>query len=1404
MAFISDLYRRFTVGSPITSYHEFVKVMGARITGNSLNDLFERQCGISVDQFTKNNPSSPSKFCNFCLKCFIGGHKHLENHRVHIYKSNGAVCDCGNASIMKESGFCPSHSRFEQKEPPLNSIATDLRYKLRLFIRLVLKYLVEITCDKDITDAKYSANKQLGHKVDVITSWLIGFVSKSSLLVLKVVSEEFLGYRIEALLPIEKILSPSYNPTLLPPLFLDVHFEKIEPVPVIDHIFAFKPLFLRHFLSIYSEHYIANFTRESCCGIGLLSVAYIGEEEIVNLSATGTTKHNIIVEIQRTTLWFIEERLRDYYMTRENRHKFWLRSDLHLVEKMMSLTVVRHMLTDVSDDGIFSYIFRVAASMHTLVAQHTLPHKNTLSFTKDIENQLGAQVIYLLDTAVTPDQVRVQSRRIFAQVVAHNKVYIMKREDIRAHYPMFRLLAITIIKNLQVGNNDILDDLALDQLSLRTMTITIFAALFRQIVYGQRANQTKKVVDYFCEMSTTHDLLMLQVVIIKLGQRSFISCFVEAIACIHPSEQTIVRMKHIMSVLIATIQSRPIVRPSVADIRYHFAQVISSGLQIDMGAYQLSSGPIMHNNTSSKNIGLSFGPETYEEIVSSLNEITVKENKKRMLKKEYWGLVDQYYYLHAPITEPKAAATALAEKRRHQPVVSAVAMPPTSLPPLHPSLLQTTCLVNGPALFDMLFRLLLASHVPDQAIKADPIANLFRNYDSVGECLYIITSSLQTYIEYTIPSLTEEQQTLITSEIDSNLNETSTPSTNQEDTGSSYTIVQLVVLRTTGTDSTMSILNILFRLWRESSASLDQELSPILQQIFTLMVAARPQLLPYFRQHNITLVTSEDDVNIKTIQKKSVSDTRKMRLEQMRQQQAQFLLQATEEVSEDTSIAAPFPDANTLANATANAVDTTTPAHKCIICMSVASSSSDPLYAIGNVSPSALLPHHQRQELERLSHPNRSYVADYKEHIATIHNDVAQAQDSPDDLRNKLPLIFPYIHPTYVTSCHHYVHQLCLIGLNPNYADGFKCALCSAPSNIIMPIRRIASAELSEPVRRSFYQSLVNIDLRDMRTPTVEKYLWKYVTQNIEVLELKSRRMTLYNGANDTPYYTMSNAEFAKEMHTLSMLFQLVMSNTMEFATQRDINQANCDITRAMDPFTSHAFYTYLLHHASPPTSNLYRTINDDFKRTVDTFYTQIIHHYLDSLNRPYEVSIADIKNNPDSHNSLLIETNNLMPFLRKMMIFTMLYNEFKPSYLRRSPSMSPSSSFASLVNMVEPPTSSSITIEQFSSFEFIMDSLDLEPIISFIHGIVVHMAPTIFRNPLEIACYPPPLHPYDSVIKFIDLPDKYFDFLEKYADGSMSLLPDISYVLHRKGLKKLYLHWMRQSTKEIGDPYIA
>ncbi|EFA78075.1 hypothetical protein PPL_08722 [Heterostelium album PN500] len=1356
--------------SPLKSssyYSEFKSYLASNeISNEALDLLFEWYTLISVEQYCKDYPSPPSKLCYFggngkesifitCEQCctflenycICNPHEHLENHKLILYKSAGAICDCGNVSIMKSSGFCYNHCDSDcansnnttnnttqmksgcddvienktvtfslsssttstisngqignggggNSSPvvlsnstsscggvvPISSSANskttimvnDNLYELRLFFRHLFRYLADIVTENlSETTIVAKDNGELIAKIETISQWIVSLLTQSSML-LNLVSEELLGHAIDTGLTMDQHYRLTHAP--LQPIILDVvsptkrskkslqsnsniveaqnnidifikHNYSIHYLyPFLIHLICnhkpFKYIFLRYFLPIYNDYYHLSFGKSACNGISILSVAYIGEDSLINyVSVDNDPINNLISIIFKQTIRMCKEILENVYLTK-NQVEYWFRSDLYILKTIFKIdTVIKHIMSE-SGQFILDGMFESAASIQALKCVDSLPYVETLGFVKELEANHQSFINALLDD----------------------------RSDLIAN----RSISSAISKYISNRTRS----------SIETPTITT------------TTTTTTTTSSSTCNSSST----------------------------VTPQQFCIVSL--------------------------------------------LSSIDIYKKDSS--NSGMS-------ELVQ------------------------------------------------------------------------------------------------------------------------------------------------------------------------------------------VSLLDIMIDLWRETTATLDQEQRPLLQQIFLAMIEVDEQFKSYFNSCNVIIETPEEIKKKLDEQKKSVSDKRKKLLQQMRQQQMCFLQQETAGDSMTTtgspspstiSIGSPMTpelpspvaiqqvnhspisqrhvvstsesttsisglqenNSNNNNNESLESSDDLV----CIVC-NQCSSIDEPLHVIGLIERSPVMPHHQKQEYERLMQDvslTVEYRKAYKEVRGRLIQDIQtalQSNESADLIRSMLPMAFPYVYPTYVKSCHHYIHQSCLTKLHESYANGFNCPLCSNQANVIIPLPQTNNNNKHNTLLQ-LHQSLATFDIKSMKTPVTDKYIWKFLSQNIELLEIKTRTSTLYNEPNEDPYFILTEKEFERELFTLYLLFNSIMSNSNQFTTSHDIQQTNSKLIRTMDPFTSHTFMVYLLYHYHHHNDgNLDGQIQDDLKATVESFYNQIILHYIYKEKQYTNIisTLADIKRSPHMFPNLLENNNNQLPFFRKLYLFTFLFNQWKldnPQFgqfppisksmstsaidsssnnnLRSSPILvsSVSTSNLSSISLMsnnnncnspnnnyrqqKPLNPFKLTLEQFSNLDFLLESMGLITLQSYIQTINLRE----FEKHLEKqpACYPFPLRPYDSVVKLVDLPNRYFDYLKEIvhpleyckhckqlitrsclicnqklclqtscnntirshmktcpsqvlglylrfedpgitmlaynnaqyykiyrsADGSSTSIIDTSFVLYKKGLKKIYKLWINSTIKKIG-----
>ncbi|GAM28909.1 hypothetical protein SAMD00019534_120850 [Acytostelium subglobosum LB1] len=1359
--------------------------------------------------------------------------------------------------------------------PTLHSHSSDTR----LFFRLLARYLTDLTCNNALLEDP--SNKFITSKIDTIVQWTVATLTKSSSLV-SIVCEEFVGHVLDPsrtfhqhfteppqhLLPIvngqTSAKKVSQAQTKGQPLDYDTAYPRdnlskllvsdcyINIVyPLLIHLICndtpFKSTFIRHYIKLYSQFFINGLKKQISNCSCILSVTYIGEDAMVSYLSRVEAEYqsnNIIHVLLTTNVKLVNELLlKCYDRPRQQEYMFWMKYDLNLLLVILKNKEVASFV--MSDRGSFllDAIFNSAMEMHRLSSLDSLPNNNILSFVNDIEITMCKllSVLFQTDTdngSANCEQQLTALARKFVEYFDHLDVakyssHTASSEQVvfRPHFPVYRMMAYLMMKNCSaISVQYFINQLTFSEQSVRTMLTTVLMFHMSGSTYGK----PQATASQFGEYTTMLDLYLIQLALLKIGPTSFIQTFIECIGRLHPSQQSLQRMQYIMNMLVSVIQNRPTLNPNQSDIKYHFIQILSVSDDIKLDQ-----------------LGFVFDRTSNELMSLVLSEISTKDNRKRTLKKDYWDQIDPHYIHHNPEVKKRLDVN----KLRYQLIPNTAPLPPLCTLPLSSAFIHIVDVCNEPSMYQLLLKLMIERRYPNYSLdQADPVRGLFRNYNAVNDCLYIVCLSLRMFKEFTLPSLDLVASNTIKSCVAQFVG------TKERRTMGSmppYCITSLLLPITvhvkaeattsSSQSNTMDIclLDTLVDLWKDTTNSMDQEAKPLLQHIFSKMLDVDTQFQEYFAANNIGIENNAEQQKKVEEQKKSVSDKRKRLMLQMRQQQQNFspeifyanvasaspavasdqpatvvaspvLLSATptsttttptitststtSTTTTTTSTATtmnsptvptptiivtmtPSTSMNNIAAATTMLPDSGVDTHQpyldssplakmnealCVICNSC-SSKDEPLYAIGTINKNPLLPHHQRQEFERLMN-DTTLTFDYRISYQNVRNrllkdinTVLQSTEGPEMIRSMLPMAFPYIYPSYITSCHHNIHKNCLAKLHPNHAQsGFKCPLCSNYSTTIIPLTHLGHC--NQATNSHFITSLALKDMRLMKAPVIDKFVWKYIIHNIETLELKSRQYTLYTNANDDPYYVLSQAEFEKELLTLSLLFNTVMSNANPFTTHHDLQQANSRMIRAMDPFNRHAFIVYLLHHQPLPqqcsvgamNSERDRQIKEDLVQTMESFYNQIILHYI-FKEKPYTnavESLYDIKKAIQNHPLLTTNINNLLPFMRKMYLFYMLYDCFKKHCIGSS--TTPSSSSVKKSHIEDIPHT--LTLEQFSSMDHIMSTLGYQSIHQYIQTVNVKE----FERQMEKQqCYPFPLRPYDSVIKFIDLPQTHFMFLK-------------------------------------------
>ncbi|EGC38295.1 hypothetical protein DICPUDRAFT_86584 [Dictyostelium purpureum] len=361
--------------------------------------------------------------------------------------------------------------------------------------------------------------------------------------------------------------------------------------------------------------------------------------------------------------------------------------------------------------------------------------------------------------------------------------------------------------------------------------------------------------------------------------------------------------------------------------------------------------------------------------------------------------------------------------------------------------------------------------------------------------------------------------------------------------------------------------------------------------------------------------------------------------------------------------------------------------------------------------------------------------------------------------------IFNRSPSTYVSSCHHTVHKKCIDDYIrdqkiDDIVTSFKCPLCSRACDIIVPLGKPESSQEYKEGANNLYSELCHYDyatLMDSQNKySINKYLWKFVLQNIETLELKSRKTTLYSEDGE-PYFIMSETDFQKELLTTSNLYRVI--DNAPLAPEPNAPMFDKAVF-FIDPFVSSSYTAFLT-----------KKNHDEIIYTGVFFYlfSVLIHHVIETNKIPKEhlnnksqlFSIIESEYKNIFSGKELEENlkkklqNQIHPYLRKVIIYFYIFNYYNDQ-----------SKFPF----------KQITISNLDSFDFCTKFFLFG---SFEELLRKGFEPRVFEDLLknylntpkisneisnipQVYCiYPPPCN-YEVLPSFTPVPDKYIDFMKE------------------------------------------
>ncbi|KAM9984296.1 hypothetical protein ACTFIZ_004007 [Dictyostelium cf. discoideum] len=458
----------------------------------------------------------------------------------------------------------------------------------------------------------------------------------------------------------------------------------------------------------------------------------------------------------------------------------------------------------------------------------------------------------------------------------------------------------------------------------------------------------------------------------------------------------------------------------------------------------------------------------------------------------------------------------------------------------------------------------------------------------------------------------------------------------------------------------------------------------------------------------------------------------------------------------------------------------------CVVCK--LSEKAGRLFAIAYVDLSSVSHQNTKQSIDeiKMDKLNVGYNENYKKFLEKYYSILKQNSvktiptgEKPDSFSIYL---FSRSVSTYVTSCGHNIHKRCFDNLikgqplDPYLTTAFKCPLCNRHSNITIvlgePNETIQYRSYVEDLfKKLCYYDFVSLMNKDSMF-SIDEYLWKFIIQNIETLELKSRKTTLYNDNDQQPaYFLMSEHDFQRELTTTARLHRVIAQ--VDF--KQKVPHSELPI-RNNGIFFSDAFiassYSIWLCNFNP--TQLFDIILDGLQYYI---FKMVIHHCIKNNIMP---TTGDENTNEYISNAFNLITNEfnrlfygekplldndntyreefidqLLPFVRKLYLLYIIISRANPK-------------------QPQPPQ---LTMEKLTNIDYCLSCFKFKGLLDMVNIVCSKknfentlnqflrkdkMTTVISAIPQVFCSFPPPLK-YNSLPKWIDLPTRFVDFMKDH-----------------------------------------
>ncbi|KAF2072934.1 hypothetical protein CYY_005756 [Polysphondylium violaceum] len=1106
-----------------------------------------------------------------------------------------------------------------------------------------------------------------------LTEWLVNLSTKSSQ-VIYIIAEVITNTKISTFREFinQDCSSPSNDVTATSFLsflfdneaFLITYFKHFIVV-LIDHCQLFKSML---FQLLYSKNYLLDF--DHSFSIHFIQSVYsfyygLGPTMVPFASASVPSKNyirNLFSILNQTVDIILDSRALTSVpesktfllnpniaavstLIRENKsvaEVFLNNDDLGLVELWIQLLVKCHSITNAfANVGGQSFIFLGEIELKSIEIL-----KNLIRYCPSSKNRLLKLVVNAIKTtrvlSLNDNQPSLFDMDSFLDNFSSSlPVYSYTM-------PLYRMLVVLLVEGQDQPIVPSQETLPFDnrEMVLIMADIVVFSVQRHHELYNIESNE---LISKFSSLTKLFDYGFLQVALISLGPKMFLHAYKKMFYPLSSRniDETFLRP------LIATLETRPEFKPSAQMLRYHLVHAYLTDT--------VEKDDIAGISKLYPDLQLS----EYNKVVTEL--LAIKDTKSIFLQ-EY----DPYY---AYFTDSLRITNldklqSMWLKFKPSDKESTFKLPYLAIVPLKPSFAALNQVYNDPSLFFLLVQYFI-----------DPKPNV-----TTQEIMHLFVRSIQVFNSTTYPQLPDSTK----QQLNLSIQEYFELETSQREfyqgfnQFGSLTIISLIKYYDLASflpdkleESKTSALELFFTLWKSiNDSDLNYDKRELMTYIFNwLLEFNKPVFTKLFSQNNIDLCQDIQDPlpsshsTTNQDQKKTIQQKQQELVEKMKEQQKLFLQnyggqdddEDDDDYQEDEEDDKDF-DSSDLIHTDDNTLDkdskedrqqhTISPDLKdtkrdnCVICHSNHPKDGT-LYALAYNFNSSLLKTMQVRQCESIL-KNEDIRKQYRKHISSqLHlakepNFFAEYPDELEDFTS-FPQKFFKDPSNYISSCYHNVHWKCY-----DVKTQKLCPLCFTPSNILLPID-YAAKNIGKDVTL-FYNSLLR------PTPTMvpavaERYIWRFLIHNIEILELKSRKTGIYcdpNDPNDKPYFAMTSNAFKKEMSTTYSLYSALMLSSVN-------DKLNIKETDPFNYFKSDPFQVFSFEGYSCKDHFSLASLKSSVEHQLFNIF---IHHYNSTgYDHGYDhstlVSFYNHLISTPFTDSIKSQFENMfLPFLRKLALF--------------------------------------------------------------------------------------------------------------------------------------------------------